>query len=281
MNESVFRELLSESLRREYAGFDNAPEHKFSLGHRLSMKRIFARYEKNVRGQKNTAYIPARSEDMPYYGLKQRIIIALVIVVLMTLLTGWFIPIRGITEAQVDWLRSRYDFSVMKIDTGELFVGGNGLPVGLFRETDEYGSFLADLEYLGIYSAEEVDHLRLRTMPIDTRPEPTPHENLVEAITMNLSGESPLDIFRSYVSDLERKIGYYNERAKDPARAVEGDADFADVIAEHYLPLPKSFLELLEKLFAENPDDEDENQRSHLSDLDKDDRTYLSEINKI
>ena len=31
MNESVFREILGESLRREFAEFDNAPEHKFSL----------------------------------------------------------------------------------------------------------------------------------------------------------------------------------------------------------------------------------------------------------
>ena len=49
MNESVFRELLGESLKREYAEFDKVPEHKFSLKHRRAMKRIFIKYERNKR----------------------------------------------------------------------------------------------------------------------------------------------------------------------------------------------------------------------------------------
>lgn len=278
MNENVFGELLNESLQREYAEFDNAPEHKFSLGHRISMKRIFARYDRNVRSltKAENIYITVQSE-LPYYSLKQRMIIALVIIVLMTLLTGWFIPIRGITEAQIDWLRSRYDFQTMKIDSLLWFSAGAGLQ----QETNEFGSFLADLVEMGIYSSEEANDLRIRTMPIDTRPKPAEHEYTVTAMTVNYTDRSPLDIFRNYVSDMENEIEFYNKRAKNPDKAVEGDTDFADLIAEHYLPLPKSFLELLEKLFADTPDEEGENQTSYLAELDKDRRAYLSEIHKI
>ena len=49
MCENVFKELLEEMIESELAEFDNAPEWKPSLKHRLAMKRIFARYERNVQ----------------------------------------------------------------------------------------------------------------------------------------------------------------------------------------------------------------------------------------
>lgn len=91
MSETVFAELLEESLRREFAEFDNAPEHKFSLRHRLAMKRIFARYEKNVyrlRESESVKAYPA-SERKPYRRLKQRLIAAVLVIILMTFLAGW------------------------------------------------------------------------------------------------------------------------------------------------------------------------------------------------
>ena len=42
MSEDVFRSILGEALERDLAEYDNVPEHKFSLRHRLAMKRIFA-----------------------------------------------------------------------------------------------------------------------------------------------------------------------------------------------------------------------------------------------
>lgn len=280
MNENVFRELLNESLQREYAEFDNAPEHKFSLGHRLAMKRIFARYERNVRSltKAENVYITLQSE-LPHYSFKQRMIVALVIIVLMTLLTGWFIPIRGITEAQIDWLRSRYDFQTMKIGSSLSFSNGAVLQ----QETDEFAGFLADLVDMGIYSEEETDDLRIRKMPIDTRPTPSENGFTITPITItpNYADRSPLDIFRDYVSQVEKDIKFYRDRANDPEKAVEGDEDFADLLVRNYLPLPKSFLELLEKLFADTPEDEVENRTSYLAELDKDRRAYLSEIHKI
>lgn len=93
MNEAVFREILAESLRREYSGFDNAPEHKFSLKHRFAMKRLFAKYETNMsKDRKKGINVRSQtSENKPKSSLKQRLIIAVVIVVLMTLLVGWVV----------------------------------------------------------------------------------------------------------------------------------------------------------------------------------------------
>lgn len=42
MSEEVFRNILGEALERDLAGYDNVPEHKFSLRHRLAMKRILS-----------------------------------------------------------------------------------------------------------------------------------------------------------------------------------------------------------------------------------------------
>ncbi|MCM1168103.1 MAG: hypothetical protein NC299_09460 [Lachnospiraceae bacterium] len=258
MNETVFRELLRESFRREYAEFDNAPEHKFTLRHRLSMKKIFAGYERNVRALKKpeSVYIPS-SETMPHYSIKQRVVIALVVIILMTLLTGWFFPIREIADAQIGWLRSRYDFPSMKMRTAlTLDVAGDfGFAMTTLAETEEYKSFLADLVDMNIYSEDEVKTLKLRQHP----------KKAGESREYSAAGEDPLESYRVYVAELEADVEYYAER----------DAEFAAEIAEDYLPLPKSFLELLERLFADAPDDGEESQNKHLSEIDKDDRVYL------
>lgn len=282
MNESVFRELLEKSFRREYAEFDDAPEHKFSLRHKLAMKRIFARYDKNLYKLKKAegAFAPLRSESMPHYGIKQRLIFALVIVLLLTLLAGWFIPLHAITEAQIDWLRSRYDFPSMKMKTAQTLDLGENAEFAMITvtETEEYKSFLADLVDMEIYSAKEVETLKTKALPTDTRLDP---DNLEHRAYKSSDDESPLNSYRDFVAFLEERIEFYNKRAKDPLQAVDGDAEFAEEIARDYLPLPRSFLELLEKLFADVPDDESDSWNEGLLDLDKDDRVYLCEINKV
>lgn len=280
MNESVFREILGESLRREFAEFDNAPEHRFSLRHRLAMRRVFAKYERNTRGFYRIEY----SEAMPHYGLKQRIIIMLVIIILMTLLTGWFFPIRGVTEAQIDLLRSRYDFSDMKIHTGEMLPSGNdstNAAIEIYRVNDEYLNFLADLEDLEIYTSEEMKMLKSKAEPIDTRPNSFANEFLVTEMAIDRGNDTPLDSTRRFVSRLEDRMTYYIERSKDPNRAVSGDAEFAELIRKKYWILQNDFLELLEKLFADESDDDSESGKSCLSHFDKDDKRYLWKINKL
>ncbi len=287
-NETIFKEILQEVVQSEIEEYSHAPEHKFSLRHRLAMRRIFARYEKNVRKLKKAEETDdTQSEKMPYYTLKQRLIYALVIILIMTMLTGCVISFRGITEMQIDWLRSRYDFPNMKMEVGETFdidPNKQTQAVGIFWETKEYGNFLADLVDMGLYTNDEVETIRLKPFPLDTRPRSQTYEIDFMPVTIKLGNESPLESYRDYVGRLEERIEHYSNRAKDPSQAVEGDREFAELIAEHYLPLPKSFLELLEKLYAEDPhdpDNADENPSSILANSDKDDRRYLCEINEI
>ncbi len=89
MCENIFKELLGEMMESELAEFDNAPDRKPSLRHRLAMKRIFARYERNKlkENERTTAVELPRSR----LNFKQRIILALVIVLLMSFLVGWVV----------------------------------------------------------------------------------------------------------------------------------------------------------------------------------------------
>lgn len=89
MNEEVFRSILEKAVMSEYADLDSDPEPNYSLKHRLAMKRIFARYERNVRELKeNRVDQTARNEyRRPCLNLKQRLMIAL-IVVFLAALTG-------------------------------------------------------------------------------------------------------------------------------------------------------------------------------------------------
>ncbi len=49
MSNYTFEEMIDEVYRREYSEFDNAPEHRFSLRHRLKMRRIFRLFRKNAK----------------------------------------------------------------------------------------------------------------------------------------------------------------------------------------------------------------------------------------
>ncbi len=93
MNENVLKELLGEMLKREFEEFDDPPKWKFSLKHRLAMKRIFARYEMNVQKlkEKSIEKTAPTEQHYTYHSFKQRLIIALCIVLLMTFLVGWVV----------------------------------------------------------------------------------------------------------------------------------------------------------------------------------------------
>lgn len=89
MNENILEEIVAESYRREYEQYNNAPEHNFSIKHKLNMKRIFARYTRNV----NKQIQPKRHLDETAYGhnlsLRQKLLVAVLVIILMSLLVGW------------------------------------------------------------------------------------------------------------------------------------------------------------------------------------------------
>ena len=91
MNENILEDIVAESYRREYEQYDNAPEHNFSIKHKLNMKRIFARYTRNVNKIKQTES-KRHFEETAYshsLSLRQKLFVAVLIIVLMTLLVGW------------------------------------------------------------------------------------------------------------------------------------------------------------------------------------------------
>lgn len=93
MNEDIFKEILTRAVDSEFAEFDNAPEHKFSLKHRLAMKRIFSRYERNVRKLRNseTSEVAQTYEYKPRYGLSRRLFLAMIVIILAMFLVGWVV----------------------------------------------------------------------------------------------------------------------------------------------------------------------------------------------
>ena len=127
---------------------------------------------------------------------------------------------------------------------------------------------------LEIYSEEEMNALEYQESPLDTRPDSFKGGYILEEFPIVTGEESPLETMRDYVSRIEERIGFYIERSKDPNRAVEGDVEFAELIREKCWVLNHDFLELLEKLFAEETDDSD-NEKNSLLNFDKDDKRYL------
>lgn len=93
MNEDIFREILEKAVMTEYAENDSTPDHKFSLKHRLAMKRIFARYERNVRKlrKKETTKTTRVSEYRPIRSLTRQLLIAVIMIFLAMFLVGWIV----------------------------------------------------------------------------------------------------------------------------------------------------------------------------------------------
>lgn len=75
MSEDIFRSILGEALEHDLVKYQNVPEHRFSLKHKIAVKRIFS-----------VANYPHNSSKIlravQKHSLKQSLIIAAVIVFL-------------------------------------------------------------------------------------------------------------------------------------------------------------------------------------------------------
>lgn len=93
MNEELFKSILEEMVMSEYAEIENEPDHKFSLKHRLAMKRIFARYERNVRKLHTKEPSPTAQivENKPRYRLSRQVFLAMIVIILSAFLVGWVV----------------------------------------------------------------------------------------------------------------------------------------------------------------------------------------------
>lgn len=153
-------------------------------------------------------------------------------------------PTHELTPAQREWLYSRHNFSTMKTYIRYSHDYGGTTQYEL-KATPEYSNFLADLAYLGIYSADEF----IKVSPLDTRP--GGYSTLTEYFyeTWNSDG-SLLNTTKIFVKHLENMFNFYNERSKDPIKAMEGDAEFAALIKEHYMPINQKFFEFISELIG-------------------------------
>lgn len=117
MNENVLKEILLEVHEIECRVVDDLPDFTLSLRHRLAMKRIFARFERNARKLRNTKTIqktPIIEHRTRRYNIKQRILIAMLIIILMTLLAGC-------VNAVVKFVSEHFNGTVYE-DNTQLFV---------------------------------------------------------------------------------------------------------------------------------------------------------------
>ena len=85
MNENILKSLLQESVEREWSKYENAPEHKFSLKHRLAMKKIFKLFSQNTR---KTASNTPQKWHKPH-SIRKRLMIAAIIIICLVLMTGF------------------------------------------------------------------------------------------------------------------------------------------------------------------------------------------------
>lgn len=161
-------------------------------------------------------------------------------------------PTHELTPAQREWIYSRHDFSTMQTYVRYSFDYG-GVTQYRLKATPEYSNFLADLAYLGVYSADEF----IRVSPIDTRP--GAQSTLMEYFNDTWNSDGSLsNTAEMIVKHLENMFNFYNERSKDPFKAVEGDAELAALIKEHYMPINRQFFEFIGELIGN--DDEQPTQ---------------------
>lgn len=158
-------------------------------------------------------------------------------------------PTHELSPEQKEWLSSRHDFSTMQRYVRYSFVNDSGITQIATKSTAEYSNFVADLVYLGVFTQK--DMVDMWTEPIDTRP------GVHQAILSDRLGGGENDILSAadmFVKHLEKMFNFYDKRSKDPARAVNGDAEFAELFRRQ-LALPKLFLKLLDELFGSSDEE--------------------------
>lgn len=152
-----------------------------------------------------------------------------------------------LTAEQEAWLLSRHDLSNMQRYVPYTYVTSEGTTQSGVQSTVEYCNFVADLVYLGYCSKSDL----IQTEPIDTRP--GGYSTVYEYyLAQKNSGGSLFESSRSIVDRLEDMYRYYYERSQDKSRAVKGDAEFAALIKEHYMPFQKEFFEFIDRLLGKD-----------------------------
>lgn len=117
MNDNILKDILLEVHKIECGIVDDLPDYKPSLRHCFAMKRIFARFDKNtrkIRYTRSTVEAPTIERRTRRYSIKQRILIATLIIILMAFLVGC-------ASAIVKFISEHFNGTVYE-DNTQLFV---------------------------------------------------------------------------------------------------------------------------------------------------------------
>lgn len=89
MFENLLDEVLTEYYTKEFSIYSTVPEHKFSLKHRIAMKKIFKRYELNTMLLRSKEVLSPLSDfSERKFLLTPKRLLVLVIIVLLAALAG-------------------------------------------------------------------------------------------------------------------------------------------------------------------------------------------------
>jgi len=94
MNEHMLDDVLTEYYERDFAEFSDAPEHKFSLKHRLAMRKIFRMYAQSRQNKCCENEIAPAVRSKSHKSLKTKIIIAIAVIICAVLFVGSWMPKR-------------------------------------------------------------------------------------------------------------------------------------------------------------------------------------------
>ena len=85
-NEALLDEVLTEYYDAYLSKFDDIAEHRFSLRHRLKMRKIFKLYEKNVR--KLNLMPDVQQHKISRVRFNRKTVLAIVAIVLLSVIAG-------------------------------------------------------------------------------------------------------------------------------------------------------------------------------------------------
>lgn len=88
MNERILGDILAEIWEEEISDFDNLPQFKASLRHKLAMKRIFTLFENNSQNLISTSQRISHSRHT-HLSIRKKLIIIFALIVCAVLMTGF------------------------------------------------------------------------------------------------------------------------------------------------------------------------------------------------
>lgn len=153
-------------------------------------------------------------------------------------------PTHSLTDEQREELNTKYDFSTMQRSVRNVISDGKGGYEMFTSYSEEYISFLGDLVYMNVYSADEIRQLHSKPLPVHDKLQPAGGivNNSFAEMTAGIGQQT-----EEHIRGLENMFSYYDKRAEDPTNAVFGDEQFADTLSS-LLMFNRRFFEMIKSL---------------------------------